>query len=91
MQPNTPMVTLCEDDNCGYLCDGHGKASIKRLWGSIILVAGLGMEICTYILSIYYPDHMFNVAQNIGETLMIVGGSLLGIGVTEKFFSRKTQ
>ena len=77
------------NQDVGFLHDGHGKPSTKRLWGTVLLVVGITMEITTYTFSLFHPDAAYTTAQNIGVDVIIAGAGLLGIGVTEKFFSKR--
>ncbi len=67
------------------LNDHDGKPSSKRIAGFIILFVGLALHMATCVTSFFkvIPDP--STALAVGNTLLICGSSLLGIGTLENF------
>lgn len=73
-----------EDDKPkGFLKDSDGDNSSKRLWGSIFLIAGGALLMAIGIVSIFLKVTDPSTALSAGNAIIIVGASLLGIGVLE--------
>ena len=68
-----------------YLQDTSGNRSSKRLWGSIILSAGLVLSVATTITSVYENNQIDDNVVAILQMLFLTGGALLGFGVVEVF------
>lgn len=72
----------------GFLDDGAGNHSSKRLWGTVILSIDMFLALFLFFFSLYHPNSEYNTAIKIIETLGCIGGALLGIGVFEGVFNR---
>lgn len=70
--------------------DASGDVSSKRVSGVIILSCGLLLLMTIGILSIFKVIADPTTALQVSNTLMLTGGSLLGIGVVENF-SKKVE
>jgi hypothetical protein len=65
------------------LNDKNGKQSSKRIAGFIILGLGIGLLIALYFGSWFNDIVDPNTALSCANTLMYVGGGLLGLGIFE--------
>ena len=65
--------------------DIHGHKDDKRIAGYIIAGTGLLYVLAVGIMSLFKPVGDPATALTIGKTLLIVGGSLLGLSVGEYF------
>ena len=73
-----------------FLRDSFGNKSSKRIWGSIIIGLGAIAGICLFIMSVFFGgagDPATSIS--IINSFLLFGGSLLGIGVIEKFAIKK--
>lgn len=69
-----------------FLRDSFGNKSSKRIWGSIIIGLGAIAGICLFIMSVFFGGAEDPAtAISIINSFLLFGGSLLGIGVIEKF------
>jgi hypothetical protein len=67
-----------------FLQDSKGNKSSKRLWGSVLLGAGIIFSTILFSYSLYQGAADAATALGIINMFLIAGGSLLGIGVFEK-------
>lgn len=67
-----------------FLEDANGNKSSKRLWGSIILTAGIIGSAVLFYYSLHIGAKDAATALGIINMFLIAGSSLLGIGVFEK-------
>lgn len=65
--------------------DSNGNTSSKRISGVIILGCGLLLLLAIGITSIFVKIADPTTAIQVANTLMLTGGSLLGVGVVESF------
>jgi CBS-domain-containing membrane protein len=65
--------------------DKTGDTSSKRIAGAVILSCGLGLLMVVGIMSISKVIADPSTALQVANTLMLTGGSLLGVGVIESF------
>jgi len=73
-----------------FLRDSFGNKSSKRIWGSIIIGLGAVAGICLFIMSVFFGGTGDPAtAISIINSFLLFGGSLLGIGVIEKFAIKK--
>jgi hypothetical protein len=73
-----------------FLRDSFGNKSSKRIWGSIIISLGAIAGICLFIMSVFFGGAGDPAtAISIINSFLLFGGSLLGIGVIEKFAIKK--
>lgn len=73
-----------------FLRDSFGNKSSKRIWGSIIIGIGAIAGICLFIISVFFGGAGDSAtAISIINSFLLFGGSLLGIGVIEKFAIKK--
>lgn len=73
-----------------FLRDSFGNKSSKRIWGSIIIGIGAIAGICLFIVSVFFGGAGDPAtAISIINSFLLFGGSLLGIGVIEKFAIKK--
>ena len=73
-----------------FLRDSFGNKSSKRIWGSIIIGLGSIAGICLFIMSVFFGGVGDPAtAISIINSFLLFGGSLLGIGVIEKFAIKK--
>lgn len=73
-----------------FLRDSFGNKSSKRIWGSIIIGIGAIAGICLFIISVFFGGAGDPAtAISIINSFLLFGGSLLGIGVIEKFAIKK--
>jgi hypothetical protein len=73
-----------------FLRDSFGNKSSKRIWGSIIIGLGAIAGICLFIMSVFFGGAGDPAtAISIINSFLLFGGSLLGIGVIEKFAIKK--
>lgn len=73
-----------------FLRDSFGNKSSKRIWGSIIIGFGAIAGICLFIISVFFGGASDPAtATSIINSFLLFGGSLLGIGVIEKFAIKK--
>lgn len=63
--------------------DKDGNTSSKRVAGMIILGCGLALLIATGIMALMYEIKDPATVLQVANTLMLTGGSLLGVGVVE--------
>ena len=75
------MKTILQDQN--------GNSSSKRLAGFIISGVGLSMLISIGIVSMFKVIADPSTAMEAGKTILIVGGSLLGVSVFEFLGNKK--
>tara|TARA_R110002012_G_C11324381_1_gene576226 strand:+ start:334 stop:579 length:246 start_codon:yes stop_codon:yes gene_type:complete len=81
------MTNLKTDE---FLRDSFGNKSSKRIWGSIIIGLGAIAGICLFIMSTFFGGAGDPAtAISIINSFLLFGGSLLGIGVIEKFAIKK--
>jgi len=74
----------------GFLKDSFGNKSSKRIWGSIIIALGAIAGICLFVMSVFFEGAGDSAtAISIINSFLLFGGSLLGIGVIEKFAIKK--
>ena len=71
--------------------DKAGDPSSKRIAGSIILLSGLLLLLTVGIISIFKIIGDPTTAIQVGNTLMLTGGSLLGVGVLEGIGDKKNE
>lgn len=71
------------------LNDKSGKPSSKRIVGIIILAIGICFDLAIGITSIFQVIADPSTALSVGNTLIYVGGGLLGIGVLENIGGKK--
>lgn len=69
--------------------DKTGDTSSKRIAGATILLCGLGLLMTVGIMSITEVIADPSTALQVANTLMLTGGSLLGVGVVESFSKGK--
>ncbi len=73
-----------------FLRDSFGNKSSKRIWGSIIIGLGAIAGICLFVMSVFFGGAGDPAtAISIINSFLLFGGSLLGIGVIEKFAIKK--
>jgi VIT1/CCC1 family predicted Fe2+/Mn2+ transporter len=73
-----------------FLRDSFGQRSSKRVWGSIIVGFGSMAGVCLFIVSVFFGGAGDPAtAISIINSFLLFGGSLLGIGVIEKFAIKK--
>jgi hypothetical protein len=73
-----------------FLRDSFGNKSSKRIWGSIIIGLGAIAGIGLFIMSVFFGGAGDPAtAISIINSFLLFGGSLLGIGVIEKFAIKK--
>jgi hypothetical protein len=73
-----------------FLRDSFGNKSSKRIWGSIIIGLGAIAGIGLFIMSVFFEGAGDPAtAISIINSFLLFGGSLLGIGVIEKFAIKK--
>jgi hypothetical protein len=65
----------------GYLEESPGVKSSKRFWGTMLLSLGALVLIGVAIASLVWARNDTSAALSAGITLMVAGGSLLGITV----------
>jgi hypothetical protein len=66
----------------GFLISGAtGNKSCKRLYGTICIILGIILLLAGAIASIYYNFKDPDMFKFCSQTLVVLGGSLLGIGV----------
>ena len=65
------------------LQDHKGKKSSKRLYGSILISAGITFAIITYIFALFWGLKDPSTALNIVQLFLVTGGCLVGSGVFE--------
>jgi CBS-domain-containing membrane protein len=65
--------------------DKTGDTSSKRISGVVILSTGLALLITIGIMSLFKTIADPTTAIQVSNTLMLTGGSLLGVGVIESF------
>ncbi len=67
------------------LKDSTGNTSSKRVFGAIGLVAFFAISIVLSIHSVKTGNDVGSNASGLLTTMAVVSGSLLGVGVVEKF------
>lgn len=65
--------------------DKTGDTSSKRIAGVTILASGLLLLITIGVMSLFKVIADPSTAMQVSNTLMLTGGSLLGVGVVEGF------
>jgi uncharacterized membrane protein len=73
----------------GFLQDNYGNLSSKRLWGSIMLGAGVLMGTILFLCSVFIEVRDSQTALYMVNTFLISGSTLLGFGIFEKILNRK--
>lgn len=71
-----------------FLEDSEGNKSSKRLLGSLCIGTGLVMSFMLFTYTLYYPSVNIDNSFHLIELVLGLGGLLLGLGVTEKFFKK---
>ena len=66
------------------LTDTQGKPSSKRIAGFVLVGVGLVFLLSVGIASIFNPVADPGTALSIGQTIIGLGGALIGVGVFEK-------
>lgn len=66
------------------LKDVDGNWSSKRLAGMVIVVIGLLKHIIIFSVVVFYREEVPNVVYDTANTLLITGGSLLGVSTLER-------
>jgi hypothetical protein len=69
--------------NNGFLQDGVGNLSSKRLAGFVLIFIGIIMALVLFYKCLYFPIPNSQTALDLISTFLYVGGGLLGIGVFE--------
>lgn len=72
-----------------YLQDSKGDKSSKRLWGAIILGVATLFAVILFGFSLYEGASDPTTAISIINAFLLAGGTLLGVGVIEKFKIKK--
>lgn len=72
-------------NKCKYLEDAKGNKSSKRLWGSTLLMIGIGFAVIAFFMSLFHPLGDSRTALDIIYIFLGTGGGLLGIGTFERF------
>ena len=67
----------------GYLLDGTGSKSSKRLWGSALLTAGVLMGCVLFSYGLIDSNGTFTSSYNVMQTFIFSGSGLLGLGLFE--------
>jgi hypothetical protein len=73
----------------GYLQDGNGNKSSKRLAGFVLITIGIIMAVVTFCLSIYAHLGDSRTMLSIVDAFFLSGCGLLVGGVIETFTKRK--
>ncbi len=71
------------------LQDQAGNKSSKRIAGFATLALGASMGIALFIFSLLRKVEDPATAASVYKTMMLAGGSLLGVGVIEMFGKKK--
>lgn len=72
-----------ETESIGLLEESAGVKSSKRFFGAVLIIAGCLLLASVGIVAIFYKVSDPMTTLDSGRTLIIVGASLLGVGVLE--------
>jgi membrane protein DedA with SNARE-associated domain len=69
--------------------DADNRVSSKRIVGTCVIGAGVGLLLAVGITSIFRAVVDSTTALSAGKALVYTGGALLGVGIAEKFAGKK--